>query len=74
MPLEKRIESVCKKYNISQAEAERKIISTDRNRELYYNFASEGKWGDCRNYDLCIDVSKTGVDCAVEILKTALLA
>ena len=35
-----------------------------------YNYFSTGRWGDSREYDLCVN-SRIGIDAVVEIIKTA---
>lgn len=72
MPLEQRVERVSLRDNISPVQAEKLIRSTDRARESAYNFASDGKWGDGRNYDLCLDVTRMGTRGAVNIIKASL--
>lgn len=39
----------------SQEEMRHKILSVDKNRRKYYEFYTDGKWGDRLNYDLCIN-------------------
>lgn len=54
--------------NLSEKEALKKIKKVDKEREAYYNYYAEGKWGDKGEYDLCIDTSKIGVDRATELI------
>lgn len=49
--LERRTE----KEQDSQEEMRHKILSVDKNRRKYYEFYTDGKWGDRLNYDLCIN-------------------
>ena len=35
----------------------------------YYNYYTDMKWGEAKNYDLCINSSKTGVDGAIKLMK-----
>lgn len=44
------------------------IEKTDKVRANYYNFHTDRKWGDIRNYDLCINSGKLGIDGTVEML------
>lgn len=51
------------------AEKAESVINTkDKRRQNYYNFHASKKWGIASNYNLCIDSSYCGVDCAVDIL------
>ena len=52
----------------SEAQIKKEIISADKQREKYYNFYTAARWGDSRNYNLCIDTSLVGVDGAVDLV------
>lgn len=54
--------------NKSAAQIKKEIIAADKQREKYYNFYTGERWGNSRNYHLCIDASLVGVDGAVEII------
>ncbi len=60
----KRISSV---NNITEKEAMDAIKKTDKDRSSYYNFYTNKAWGECSNYDLCIN-SDLGVDKCVDII------
>lgn len=49
-------------YHLSDVEAIAKMRRHDRKRRKYHNRHSDFKWGDSRNYDLCINSSKLGID------------
>ena len=55
-------------HNISDDEAERMIRYTDKKRKSYHNFHCSGKWGDSRNYDICVNSSRLGIDKTVSLL------
>ena len=40
----------------------------DATRKAYHNYYCEGKWGDSRNYDLCINSSKLGIEGTVDVI------
>lgn len=67
-PMDKKIERISKKYDLSPAKAKDKIVKTDKRRISYYNYYSDTKWGAIQNYDLCLDSSTTGIDNAVDLL------
>ena len=52
----------------SAAAIKKEIIATDKRREKYYNFYTGNRWGDSRNYHICIDTAKIGIDGAVDII------
>lgn len=59
---------VMEKYELEEKDARELMRRRDRQRKNYHNFYCEGKWGDSRNYDLCINASALGVDGCVELL------
>lgn len=65
---EHKIERVKNLYHISDAEAEIFITKQDKKRKTYHNFHSDGKWGDSRNYDICVNSSKLGEKETAEML------
>ena len=52
----------------SAAAIKKEIATADKKREKYYNFYTGNRWGDSRNYHICIDTSKVGIDGAVDII------
>lgn len=65
---EAKLERVKKKYELSDSEALAKMYRHDKKRKIYHNRYSKGKWGDSRNYDLCVKSSALGVEKTVESL------
>ncbi|MCH5266490.1 MAG: cytidylate kinase-like family protein [Lachnospiraceae bacterium] len=66
---EAKIDHVMKKYNLSREEAIAKNDRHDRTRKQYHNRHSEIKWGDSRNYDICINSSRLGLERTAEYLE-----
>lgn len=56
-PLEYRIKNVSKSLNISEKEAELKIIKEDKRRSDNYRYYTGHMWGNSLNYNISIDVS-----------------
>ena len=52
----------------TEKEVKKKIVAVDKQREKYYNFYTGERWGNSRNYDLCIDTSKAGIDGSVDLI------
>ena len=52
----------------SAAQIKKELLAADRKREKYYNFYTGARWGNSRNYHLCIDTSRLGVDGAVDLI------
>ncbi len=59
---------ILERYDIEKNKAEDFIRKTDKRRANYYNYYTDRKWGEARNYDLCINSSKTGIEGAVELM------
>ncbi len=66
---EDKIKRLMELYQVNESKARDILIKTDRKRSSYYNYYSNKKWGDAREYDLCINSSYTGVDGAVELIQ-----
>lgn len=48
--------------NIAEKDAASYIKKRDKQRRDYYNFHTDGKWGDITNYDLCLNTSRLGYE------------
>ena len=60
--MENKITRICKLHSINRSEAETFIRRIDKKRKYYHNTYSDVKWGDSRNYDLCINSCRLGLD------------
>lgn len=49
-------------YHLNEADAIAKIRRHDKKRKQYHNRHSNFRWGDSRNYDVCINSSKLGLE------------
>lgn len=54
--------------NLSDKQLKQQILDVDKNRAKYYQFITGKKWGDRRNYDLCINTSRISIKEIAEIL------
>ena len=52
----------------SAATIKKEIIAADKRREKYYNFYTGCRWGDSRNYHICINTARIGIDNAVDVI------
>ena len=68
--MEHKIERISKLYELDKQKAKEKIIKTEKSRKTYYNYYTDKVWGDPASYDLCINTGKTGIQGAVEIIKS----
>ncbi|HNX65281.1 MAG TPA: cytidylate kinase-like family protein [Bacteroidales bacterium] len=63
-----RTERIMKMYNVTEAEADRMIARSDKERAQYYKTFTGKEWIDARQYDLTIDTGKIGLDNAVDYI------
>ena len=66
---ESKIQHVMDKFSVSREEAIAKIYKHDISRKRYHNHYSDFKWGDSRNYDVCINSSRLGSQGTAEVLE-----
>lgn len=72
-PMDLRIQRAWEVYKKSAPSMEDFIKKKDKKRASFYNYFSQNKWGNARNYNLSIS-SAQGIDYAVSILKHAALS
>ena len=46
------------------------VEKTDRNRSAYYNYYTENRWGEAKNYDLCLNAG-LGLDTCADLIVAA---
>ena len=66
---EAKIQHIMDKFSISKEDAAAKIYKHDISRKRYHNHYSDFKWGDSRNYDVCINSSRLGSQGTAEVLE-----
>ena len=69
-PLDQRIRRAREEYGVTEANLESYVIRQDTARASYYTYFATGRWGQTREYDLCIN-SRIGIDAAVKVIKAA---
>lgn len=65
---EDKVERIMTHRNFSRKEAEKAIARHDKNRATYHDHFCKTKWNESGTYDLVINMSKTGIDGAVELI------
>ncbi|MCR5716496.1 MAG: cytidylate kinase-like family protein [Lachnospiraceae bacterium] len=71
-PQKKRIRTICNRLEVSETEAEKMILQTDKYRADYYKYYTGGKnWRDPLNYDLFLNSGVFSVDKCAEIIVNA---
>lgn len=67
---EEKISRVMEVYSLPRDSAYEKMRRHDKARKAYHNSRCEGKWGDSRTYDVCVNSSKLGIERTVDMLET----
>lgn len=71
---EVRVETISKRLNIPTEEAKEWMEKADKRRREYYNFYTSRHWGQADNYDICIQLSTIGMECAVQMVREWILS
>lgn len=58
------------KDKVSVQQMEKTVKQMDKQRRKFYEYYTDNKWGARDSYDLLINTSSSGIDGAVEIIKT----
>lgn len=64
-----KINRVMESRNFTEKEAKAALTRHNRLRKRYHNSFCDGKWGDSRCYDICVNSSKLGIDGTVKLLE-----
>lgn len=67
--IEKRIQRICRIYQMTEEKAKDVILKTDKKRASYYNYYSSKKWGEAKGYHLCINSGILGIEGSVEMIR-----
>lgn len=65
---EVKLQRVMEKYDLNEKAAANRMKKQDKMRKTYHNFYADGKWGDSRSYDICVNSSTLGIDKTVNAL------
>ncbi len=63
------VKNVVNMYGVSEKEAQRLIVKTDKERSEYFKHYTGQDWENAKNYNLCLDTSRLSYDECVEIIK-----
>lgn len=66
--LEDKVARICKLYNLTEADARKKIKDIDKKRSLNYQYCSSQKWGARENYDMILNSSTLGYDKIIDMI------
>lgn len=69
---EEKVKRIMHVRNLDEKKAKAAIERHDKKRRMYHDyFCTQGKWGDVKNYDICINSSRFGFDATVKFLYDA---
>ena len=71
-PMSFKKQRIHEEYDIAPERVKEEAIRIDKQRSSYYNYYTSQKWGDLKNYDLCIDSSIWGIDGTVDLICRAI--
>ena len=69
-PLDQRIRRAREEYGAAEDNLENYVIRQDKARASYHNYFAAGRWGQSREYDLCVN-SRIGIDASVQVIQAA---
>lgn len=69
-PIDQRIRRAREEYGVTEPNLESYVIRQDKARASYYNYFATGRWGQSREYDLCVN-SRIGIGAAVKVIRAA---
>lgn len=67
-PIDERVNTVCKKFNLTEDKARNQIIKEDKARASYYNYYTSKKWGALDSYDLFVNSSLMSLEKTVDYI------
>ena len=65
---EAKAQRISERQNVTFSQAKVMCVKRDKQRQSYYNYYSNKKWGRADSYDLCIDSGKLGIDGTVDFI------
>lgn len=66
--MESRAKRIVEVYGESSESPEKRLKDKDKKRASYYQFYTDRKWADPRNYDICLNSGLFGIETCAELL------
>lgn len=70
--MKSRAERIVRLYGESEKKPEQRLADKDKKRKIYYKHYTDREWGDAKNYDMCLNSGKIGLDKCVELILDAI--
>jgi cytidylate kinase len=63
-----RADRIVKLYGEAEKSPEARLNEKDKRRSINYQHYTGRTWGDCSNYDLCLNSAELGIDACVDLI------
>lgn len=70
--MQSRAERIVRLYGESEKKPEQRLADKDKKRKIYYKHYTDRVWGDAKNYDICLNSAKIGIEKCVELILDAI--
>ncbi len=70
--MDNRADRIVRLYGESEKKPEQRLADKDKKRKIYYKHYTDREWGDAKNYDMCLDSGRIGIDKCVDLIIDAI--
>ena len=70
--MENHADRIGRLYGASEKKPEQRLADKDKKRKIYYKHYTDREWGDAKNYDMCLDSGRIGIDKCVDLIIDAI--
>ena len=63
-----KVKRIMELYHLSEAEAQKRMKSTDKKRSIHYKYYTDEEWGYAGNYTLCLNSSELGYEKCIQMI------
>lgn len=70
--MQSRAERIVRLYGESEKKPEQRLADKDKKRKIYYKHYTDREWGDAKNYDICLNSGKIGIEKCVDLILDAI--
>lgn len=70
--MQSRTERIVRLYGESEKKPEQRLADKDKKRKIYYKHYTDREWGDAKNYDICLNSGKIGIEKCVDLILDAI--
>ena len=70
--MQSRAERIVRLSGESEKKPEQRLADKDKKRKIYYKHYTDREWGDAKNYDMCLNSGKIGIEKCVELILDAI--